>query len=203
MHSKIVIVPVSLLVWSSTFWEALATSCSVMRQAERLSLINNVPLKLDVISGFRWDKYGREFLLNQFNTKYKMANDFEMFNYPGGRLFRLIVREFNRKVGFRNRFYIKEENVECFDSRVLELKPRYSLYLEGYWQSEKYFKDIASQIRDDFKIISPHEPQAILEERKIKRVANPEPWASAAIQKPQRRTGTRCYPLIIMRGPLA
>ena len=40
-----------------------------------------------------------------------------------------------------------------FDPRFLEL--RQDAYLEGYWQSPKYFHSIADTIRDDFKLKSP------------------------------------------------
>jgi hypothetical protein len=40
-----------------------------------------------------------------------------------------------------------------FDPSILSRKG--SMYLEGYWQSEKYFKDIEESIRKDFSLVSP------------------------------------------------
>ena len=38
---------------------------------------------------------------------------------------------------------------------MLNLKCKKKLFLEGYWQSENYFKDIETVIREDLKIIPP------------------------------------------------
>jgi len=44
----------------------------------------------------------------------------------------------------------------AFDAAVLEA--RGSLYLDGYWQTEKYFADFADQIRSDFQLRAPLTP---------------------------------------------
>jgi hypothetical protein len=45
-----------------------------------------------------------------------------------------------------------------FDPRLLQFKPRGTVYLEGYWQSEDYFKDMEAIIRQDLKIKPPSDP---------------------------------------------
>lgn len=40
-----------------------------------------------------------------------------------------------------------------FDPSILSLRGDY--YLHGYWQSEKYFKDVIDDLRDEFRIITP------------------------------------------------
>jgi hypothetical protein len=42
-----------------------------------------------------------------------------------------------------------------FDDRLLTLKVSGTLYLDGYWQSEGYFKDVEQTIRNDLRLIPP------------------------------------------------
>jgi hypothetical protein len=66
---------------------------------------------------------------------------------------------------FYLRSYIEQEGRE-FDQRLLDLKIKKSVYLEGYWQSEKYFKDVEEVIRGDLQIIPPQdEPNRRMAER--------------------------------------
>ena len=51
------------------------------------------------------------------------------------------------------RYHVVKEKHFHFDPAVLRL--RGSLYLEGYWQSEKYFADHRDVIRADFQVRSP------------------------------------------------
>jgi hypothetical protein len=44
-----------------------------------------------------------------------------------------------------------------FDARVRDLIP--TVYLEGYWQSEKYFADFAVSLREEFTPVTPMEPE--------------------------------------------
>jgi len=48
--------------------------------------------------------------------------------------------------------FVREKGFS-FDSRILELKG--DVHLHGYWQSEKYFKDIRETILEDFTPIRP------------------------------------------------
>lgn len=51
-----------------------------------------------------------------------------------------------------------------FDERLLQ--PLTNVFLDGYWQSERYFSDVADNIREDLKIVTPpnFENARILEE---------------------------------------
>lgn len=48
--------------------------------------------------------------------------------------------------------YVRERTY-TFDPAVLDVEP--SCYLDGYWQTEKYFLDVADAIRDEFRLITP------------------------------------------------
>ncbi len=141
--------------------------------ARRLSLANGVPLKLDAVSGFRNDQYGRVYLLDKFNIKAQKASPLESFDFRGGRLARYAARKANRLVRFERRRYIVEETEDRFDPRMLGIRPVGSVYLEGYWQSPKYFLDVEDDLRRDLAITEPHEEITIQESLAIKKAENP------------------------------
>jgi len=139
--------------------------------ARRLSFVNNLQLKLDTVSGFKKDQYQRKYLLYQFNVHGETANPRESFDFMGG-ISRRLIKLFNKFMDFEKRFYITEESIYHFDPRILNLRPKCALYMDGYWQSEKYFEDIESVIRNDIKITVPHESITLQESELIKNVEN-------------------------------
>lgn len=121
--------------------------------ARRLSLMTDSELVLDNLSGFKYDiKYKRKYQLHNFNISSRFASKYELF-YPFPKILRFIFRFFNKYYQFDNKRYIIQQGYS-FDARMLHLKPNSYLYLEGYWQSEKYFKDIENILRKEL-VISP------------------------------------------------
>jgi hypothetical protein len=96
--------------------------------ARRLTYLYNQILKLD-ITGFQEYKL-REYCLNHLNIAESIATD-EEINY------------------LRNIRYIKEKYYHL-NPEVLELSG--DVYLEGNWQSEKYFKDIGEILQYEFSV---------------------------------------------------
>jgi len=66
----------------------------------------------------------------------------------------MIKRRWNLRIPFEERSYIQQEGID-FDIRLLRVKPHGTVYLDGYWQSESYFKDIEETIRADLRIQPP------------------------------------------------
>lgn len=62
-------------------------------------------------------------------------------------LFKKILNKLHVKYNSPN--YIKEKHFN-FDPKILKLKD--NIYLDGYWQTEKYFKDIEDIIRSEFTL---------------------------------------------------
>ena len=60
----------------------------------------------------------------------------------------------SRRRPFAVRRYIEQEGLD-FDKRLLALKVSGTIYLDGLWQSEGYFKDVEETIREDLRIIPP------------------------------------------------
>lgn len=122
--------------------------------ARRIALVNNAELVIDDISGFlRDDAYKRHFQLDHFNINCRKATANERME-PFSRVRRFLKRAINRSCAFAQRTYIQQDIVD-FDPRMLHIKPREKLYLEGYWQSQDYFMDVEKIIRADLEINPP------------------------------------------------
>jgi hypothetical protein len=134
--------------------------------AKRLATVNDANLVLDAISGFKYDfEYRRTYQLNKFNIDAKECTLKQRWEYTpflnnfgidSSRFYRKIAEGMNRNKQFGEKTYIKQEYLD-FDKRMLDLRFSGSVYLDGYWQSEKYFLDYADTIRDNLRINPPND----------------------------------------------
>ena len=132
----------------------LGNQLFIYSAARRLALVNSAELVLDNISGFTYDKvYKRSYQLDHFNIPCRKANAAERLE-PFCRLRRALLRKWNQRKPFAHRSYLVQEGID-FDPRLLHFKPQGTFYMEGYWQSEGYFKDVEETIRKELQIISP------------------------------------------------
>ncbi|MCC6323473.1 alpha-1,2-fucosyltransferase [Candidatus Nomurabacteria bacterium] len=126
-----------------------------------LSIRHNVPLKLDTtflnhrikMPHFLRPNFNfRNFDLDVFNIQAEIAQPSEIsfWNRPilSGPVM-LVIDAILRKLAFIPGW----EKGPFFDKSILDLGP--NTYLQGFWQSQKYFIDIASQIRKDFTLKDP------------------------------------------------
>jgi hypothetical protein len=93
----------------------------------------------------------RSYELDNFNIKAAVASKDLLKQVPLSRkdMFRIgLQRIFSRAPIFH---YVKEQTVD-FDRRILSLPD--NVYLDGNWQSEKYFSGISDIIREEFQILS-------------------------------------------------
>ena len=144
----------------------LGNQLFIYAAARRLSLKNNVPLRLDITSGFERDYYQRTYRLNHFNIKAEIASPYQSFNGISGRARRQILRIISRYGKFERRVYLDEESRE-FDPRLLNLKVKGIRYLEGFFAREQYFKDIEGVIRDDLQVVTKHDAENLALAEKI------------------------------------
>lgn len=122
--------------------------------ARRLALVNGAELVIDEVSGFAYDKvYKQRYQLDHFSIPCRKATAAERME-PFSRVRRYLKRSYNRRRLFEERTYIQQEGID-FDPRLLQVRPRGTVYLEGYWQSEEYFKDVEETIRADLCIQPP------------------------------------------------
>jgi hypothetical protein len=119
--------------------------------AKVLSLKNRSDLYFDVVSGFQEDKkYRRGFLLDAFNIKYNQVSHIYCFNYLGGRFVRKISRFLGVVIPMIKMKFYSEPQPYRYQPDLLVIASRNSLFLEGYFQSYKYFRDVWQDIADDF-----------------------------------------------------
>jgi hypothetical protein len=136
--------------------------------ARRLALVNKAKLIIDSESGFDHDKvYQRRYQLDHFCIPCHKATAAERLE-PFPRLRRAVMRKLNQQIPFELRRYIVQEGVD-FDPRLLTFIPQGTVYLEGYWQSENYFRDVSATIRQDLLIHPPSDGTSVELAARIRR----------------------------------
>ena len=144
----------------------LGNQLFIYAAARRLAFKSNATLVLDIVSGFKNDDlYKRKFQLNHFSIKGRYANKNEQF-FPFPKLGRFILRSINKFIPLNHKSFLVQSGIN-YDDRLLNIIPSNHLFIEGYWQSEKYFKDIDSIIREDFEIIPPKDETNLILASKI------------------------------------
>jgi len=121
--------------------------------ARRLSAIHNTELKLD-LTGFKKQKH--KFYLDRFKTRLDFASKQEINSLVNISLLEMhpkipsmLQPIYEKFLKIRYKSFIAEKYFH-FDETFLNASN--NAYLLGYWQSEKYFADIASIIRNEFKL---------------------------------------------------
>lgn len=128
--------------------------------ARRLALVNRAELVIDDVSGFVRDhEFKRQYSLDHFHIPCRKAFPSERLE-PFSRLRRYVAKKVAPHQSFERRMYIEQE-FDGFDERLIDLKLKRDVYLDGLWQDENYFKDVAKIIRNDLKILSPSDPENI------------------------------------------
>jgi hypothetical protein len=121
--------------------------------ARRLAYVNNSPLYIDAFSGFFRDKiYKRRYKLDSFRIKGKK----HVLGIVIGLIKFLLGKHIENKsleYSFYHRRLIMPEQIS-YDHRLLDFKIYQSVIFEGHWQSEKYFEDIESVIRNELRFKS-------------------------------------------------
>jgi hypothetical protein len=125
--------------------------------ARRLALVNNAELVIDDVTGFvRDSQYQRKYALGRFLVSARKATPEERME-PFERYRRGLAKFIARQRPFHLRSYVEQEGLD-FDLRLLDYRlKRGTVYLDGLWQSENYFKDVEEIIRQDLRIIYPED----------------------------------------------
>ena len=110
-----------------------------------LALKNNCALKLNL--AFFENSDSRTFNLAHFSAVLDSA--------APGEIEQIIQKQSSKLTGLKrkvlkSRPYVIYEKTLEFDPQNLETQK--DVYVDGYWQSEKYFIQVSDQIRKDFKI---------------------------------------------------
>lgn len=128
--------------------------------ARRLALVNNAELVIDHVTGFLRDhQYRRSYALDNFNIPMRKATPLERME-PLELYRRGMAKAIAKLVSFERRQYVEQEGSD-FDKRLLNMKVKNYIYLDGYWQSEQYFKDIEEVLREDLRLKAPEDQKNI------------------------------------------
>ena len=136
--------------------------------ARRLAVVSGAELVIDDHTGFIRDhQYQRRYALDRFAIPCRKADAAERLE-PVERLRRGALKFLSRRRAFADRRYIEQEGL-AFDPRLLALRPTGTVYLDGLWQGEGYFKDIEAIIRQDLRIEPPGDPANLQMSDRIRR----------------------------------
>jgi hypothetical protein len=115
-----------------------------------VAIQNDCILYIDTSTGFYKDPYFRSFSLECFNIEQKKI-------YKKNILFEKIRRKYLRfisKFFFNKNLFVYEKDIGY--DRVLNFGKKTVVYMDGYFQSPKYFKSIEKIIKNSFKFTCNH-----------------------------------------------
>ena len=120
---------------------------------QNIALKQNTQLKLDV-SFFENDTL-RSYMLKNFNITAQVAttDEIKKISEHHWSKMTLATKRIIRLFWGKNISHIRERDTFCFDEQIFGYSG--DLYLEGYWQTERYFYDIEKVVRDEFKVATP------------------------------------------------
>ena len=120
--------------------------------ARSLSVRHGVEVKLD-LSWYHEHSSHRAFGLDRFHTVYMEANENECYNVRHG-IFANRIRNFFFRRSIVALPYFKQpyfkEDLSKFDPNILEIDSR--TYVEGYFSSEVFFKEIRSLLKEELTL---------------------------------------------------
>ncbi len=114
-----------------------------------LSLANDCPLKLD-ISGFESYALHNGYELDIFNIEAEIAGRKDISSLTGSQV--RLARILRQKLGFSKRSH-RIEREFSFDPCFFDIVQ--PAYIDGYWQSYRYFESHAAQIRKELSFKKP------------------------------------------------
>ena len=120
----------------------------------RLATVHDVPLLLDVRSGFRGDPYRRTFTLAELPIRAEVAGAWTSYDEPLTGRPRELAQLARRRAHLGPRSWVVDDAYRC-EPALLDLPVDRDRYLRGYFQSERYFADVADEVRADLHPTGP------------------------------------------------
>ncbi len=139
---------------ATTLRGGLGNQMFIYAATRAMALRNNTEMTFNMHYGFDMDhQFHRKLELSNLNVQYGLPCSIATFDYRLSRYTRYISRKFGCNILQPQYQFMVEKEPPFFQKEIVELHSK-NVYLEGYWQSEKYFADYKYQIRNDFKIIT-------------------------------------------------
>lgn len=133
--------------------DGLGNQLFIYAAARRMAKERDAELLVDGYSGFAHDRrYGAICQLQHFAIRAPFASARLSYDYPLGRQIRDLQTSLSRNLPLSQRFMIREAD---FDAACAGAPLRHVVRAEGYWQSPRYFADIADEIAEEFRVVSP------------------------------------------------
>ena len=141
---------------------------------KKLSLKTNQKLYLEIESGFKNDPYQRSYNLSPFNIQENLfKNDPISIDLEN---LKIEKKHWQGKIknyllGLKRHHWhlITEKNLE-YNASIEAIKKH--SYLDGFWQSENYFKDVREEILQEFQLKSPLKNENALISKKMSEVVS-------------------------------
>lgn len=132
----------------------LGNQMFIYAMARAMALRNNTQAVFNLSYGFKHDyQFKRKLELTCLNVQLQEKAALT-FDYPFGKFAHFASRKFGRNVLAPQYQFVCEEVPFHFQEEMI-LPHWRNVFLEGYWQSEKYFSDYAELIRKEFEITLP------------------------------------------------
>jgi hypothetical protein len=125
--------------------------------ARRIASTRQVTLKLDLTGFASYDL--RRYALDVFQISAEIASGAEVRRFRRRALLETRAPRWLRSMLPNGRHTVVRERSFEFDADALDIEG--SLLLEGYWQSEKYFAEVADLIREEFMLRRPLDPRNV------------------------------------------
>lgn len=136
--------------------------------ARSVALRLETDFKLDINPYNTYYKKVRKYSLSHFNVKQEFAKDSDFFGFvwlvKQNRIFGTFYKYLRLKSKLMSFYY--PERTFHFDPRVFS---KNGTYFDGFWQTEKYFKDIEDVIRKDLTLSDPLSEESSKNLGKIKK----------------------------------
>lgn len=148
---------------ATTLLGGLGNQMFIYAATRAMALRNKTEMTFNLHYGFDVDyQYQRKLELGNLNVDWGVTNRIATYDYGLSRFMRYLSRKIGRNVLNPKYKFIVEKRPTYFQKDLFESQSK-NVYLEGYWQSEKYFADFKEQIRNDFQIIK-EMPEVVEEE---------------------------------------
>ncbi len=128
-----------------------------------VAIHHQVPLKVDIIA-YDTYKLHNGYRLEHFNIKAQIANVAEIVSLKGSNS---VLHRVLRKLGLvKRKTYYAEKQRTIYDAEVFSESDR---YLDGYWQTEKYFLGIRELLLKELSPKKPLSSKAQIHQQNIQR----------------------------------
>ena len=123
--------------------------------AKSIARNNQTEVLIDAETGFKGDPYKRSFALMNFCIESKVEDASTINSLINkNKVIRYLKKRLSDFFEICNLKYL-DEPFYHFDPQTAAYRTSKNIYLEGYFQSEKYFNSIANEIRSEFELKSP------------------------------------------------